>query len=139
MDVKQLAQASIDMFNDRSFRQKAKDFVDPGVVVIDVPTSQELHGVDGFIQFNEGFVTAMPDLKGTVIEHQVSGNKVTSRVRGQGTFTGSLQTPQGNIPGNGNSLNLEYKIEQDFNDAGKIMRFAATYDMQEFLRQLGVG
>jgi len=139
MDVKQLAQASFDMFNDRSFRQKAKDFVDPNVVVTDVPTGQELNGVDGYVQYNDGFVTAMPDLKGTAIEHQVSGNKVTSRVRGQGTFTGNLQTPQGNVPGNGNRLDLEYQLEQEFNDAGKIVRVAAKYDIQEFQRQLGVG
>ena len=139
MDVKQLAQASIDTFNDRSFRQKAKDLLDPNVVVLDRPTGRELRGVDGYVQFNEGFVTAMPDIKGTAIEHKVSGNKVTSRVRGQGTFTGQLQTPQGNVPGNGNRLELEYQVEQEFNDVGKIVRFAADYDMQEFMRQLGVG
>ena len=35
MDVKQLAQAIVDTFNDRSFRQKAKDMVAPDVVVVE--------------------------------------------------------------------------------------------------------
>jgi predicted ester cyclase len=139
MDVKQLAQDSVDMFNDRSYRQKAKDVMDSNVVVSDGPTGQEMRGPDGYVQYSEGFVTAMPDLTGTVIEHNVSGNKVTTRVLGQGTFTGTLQTPQGTVPGNGNPVEIEYQIEQEFNDAGKVARFAVNYDMQDFMRQLGMG
>jgi|SRR5687768_175864 len=138
MDVKQLAQDTVDSFNDRSFREKAKEVADADVVVIDRPTGQEFHGVDGFIQLSEGFVAAMPDLKGTAVEHKVDGNKVTTRVHGQGTFTGTMQTPQGTVPGNGNPLDIEYQLEQEFNDAGKLVRFAVNYDMQDFMRQLGM-
>jgi predicted ester cyclase len=139
MDVKQLAQMGVDTFNDRSFREKASDLMDANVVIIDGPTGQELHGPDGYIQFSEGFVNAIPDLKGTAIKHEVNGNKVTTRVRGQGSFTGTMVTPQGSMPGNGNPVDIEYKIEQEFNDAGKVTRFAVDYDMQDFMRQLGMG
>jgi predicted ester cyclase len=139
MDVKQLAQDTVDSFNDRSFRQKAKDVADANIVIIDKPTGQELSGVDGFVQYSEGFVTAMPDLKGTAIEHTVDGNKVTTRVQGQGTFTGTLQTPQGNVPGTGNPVKIEYELEQVFNEEGKLVHFTVTYDMQDFMRQLGIG
>ena len=138
MDVKALAQAGVDSFNDRSFREKAKDLMDPNVVVMDTPTGQELHGPDGYVQLSEGFVNAIPDLKGTAIEHKVEGNTVTSRVRGQGNFTGTLQTPQGNVPGNGNPVDIEYQIVQEFNDEGKVVRFATNYDMQDFMHQLGM-
>jgi len=138
MDIKGLAQVSIDSFNDRSFREKAKDLMDPNVVIIDGPTGQELHGPEGYVQYSDGFVNAIPDLKGTAIEHKVSGNKVTSRVRGQGNFTGTLVTPQGSFPGNGNPVDIEYQIEQEFNDEGKVVRFAVDYDIQDFMRQLGV-
>ena len=137
MDMEQLAQASADSFNDRSYRDKAKDVMDPNVVILDKPTSQEMRGPDSYVQYSDGFVNAIPDLKGTVIEHKVSGNTVTSRVRGQGNFTGTMVTPQGNLPGNGNPVDIEYQIEQEFNDAGKIVRFAVDYDMQDFMRQLG--
>jgi len=138
MDVKALAQVGVDSFNDRSFREKAKDLMDTNVVVLDIPTGQELHGPDGYIQLSEGFINAIPDLKGTAIEHNVNGNTVTSRIRGQGNFTGTLQTPQGSVPGNGNPVDIEYQIEQEFNDAGKMVRFAANYDMQDFMHQLGM-
>lgn len=139
MDLKQLAQTGVDTFNDRSFREKAKDLMDPNVVIIDKPTSQELHGPDGYIQYSEGFVNAIPDLKGTAMEHKVTGNTVTSRVRGQGNFTGTMVTPQGSMPGNGNPVDIVYQIEQEFNDKGKVVRFAVDYDMQDFMRQLGAG
>jgi len=138
MDVKELAQVGVDSFNDRSYREKAKDLMDPNVVVIDRPTGQELHGPDGYVQLSDGFVKAIPDLKGTAIEHEVNGNQVTSRVRGQGKFTGTLETPQGSFAGNGNPVDIEYQIEQEFNDAGKVVRFATNYDMQDFMRQLGI-
>ena len=139
MDMQELAQAGIDTFNDRSFREKAKDLMDPDVVILDKPTNQELRGPDGYVQYSDGFVNAIPDLKGTVIEHKVSGNKVSSRVRGQGHFTGTMVTPQGSLPGNGNTVDIEYQIEQEFNNAGKVVRFVVDYDMQDFMRQLGAG
>jgi hypothetical protein len=139
MDLKQLAQSTVDDFNDRSFRQKAREAADASIVVKDRPTGQEIRGVDGFIQYSEGFVTAMPDLQGTAVEHKVSGNKVTTIVRGKGTFTGTLQTPQGSFPGNGNPVQIEYELEQEFNEAGKLVGFTVNYDMQDFMHQLGLG
>ena len=138
MDVKQLAQNTVDDFNDRSFREKAKDVADPNIVIIDKPTGQELRGVESFVQYSDRFVTAMPDLKGEAVEHKVNGNKVMTRVHGQGTFTGTLYSPQGTVPGNGNRLDIEYQLEQEFNEAGKLVRFVVDFDMADFMRQLGV-
>ena len=137
MDLVQLAKGAADSFNDRSYREKAKDMMDPDVLIIDKPTNQEMRGPEAYVQYSDGFVNAIPDLKGTVIENKQSGNKVTSRVRGQGHFTGTMVTPQGSIPGNGNPVEIEYEIEQEFNDAGKVVRFVIDYDMQDFMRQLG--
>jgi len=139
MDVKDLAQNTVDMFNDRSFRQKAQDVANPNIVVSDKPTGQEFRGVDGFVEYSEGFVNAMPDLQGTAVEHQVDGNKVITRVHGTGTFTGTLQTPQGNMPGNGNPVDIEYQLVQVFNEDGRLVHFTVDYDMQDFMHQLGIG
>ena len=137
MDLEQLAQATADTFNDRSYRDKAKDLMDPEVQIVDKPTNQEMRGPEAYVQYSDGFVNAIPDLRGTVIENKQSGNKVTSRVRGQGHFTGTMVTPQGSVPGNGNPVEIEYEIEQEFNDAGKVVRFVIDYDMQDFMRQIG--
>jgi predicted ester cyclase len=138
MDMEQLAQATADSFNDRSYRDKAKDVMDPDVLIFDKPTNQEMRGPEAYVQYSDGFVNAIPDLKGTVVETNVSGNKVTSRIRGQGHFTGTMVTPQGSVPGNGQPVDIEYRVEQEFNDAGKVVRFAIDYDMQDFMHQLGM-
>jgi predicted ester cyclase len=138
MDVQGFAQAGIDAFNDRSFREKAEDLIDVNATIVDIPSGQELHGPNGYIQYSERFLNAIPDLKGTVIEHKVSGNKVTTRLSGQGKFTGTLQTPQGSFPGNGYLVYLEYQIQQIFNDEGKVVRFVVNYDIQNFMRRLGI-
>jgi len=110
--------------------------MDESVVIIDRPTGQEIHGVDGYIRYSEHFVNAIPDLRGTVIEHQVMQNKVISRVRQRGKFTGKLHTSHGSFQGNGNPVDIEYQIEQEFNEAGKIRRFIIHYDLPEFMDQL---
>jgi predicted ester cyclase len=138
MDVQGLAQAGIDAFNDRSFREKAEDLIDANALIVDISSGQELRGPNGYIQYSEGFLNAIPDLKGIVIEHKVSGNKVTTRLHGQGKFTGRLQTPQGSFPGNGYLVDIAYQIQQIFNDEGKVVRFVVNYDLQNFMRQLGI-
>ncbi len=140
MDAKQLAQATfVDSFNDRSYKQKAKDLVDANALIVDKPSGRQLAGPGGLVEFTDGFVNALPDLKGTLIEHKVNGNKVATRVQGKGTFTGTLQMPQGKVPGNGKKLDLEYQINSEFNDAGKLVRAEFGYDMQAFAKQLGLG
>src|SRR5262245_36054265 len=118
MNVQKLAQIGMDAFNDRNLQETARDLMDENVVIIDQPTGQEIHGVDGYIRYSESFVNAIPDLTGTVIEHQVKRNKVISRVRRRGKFTGKLNSPHGSVQGNGNTVDIEYQIEQEFNEAG---------------------
>ncbi len=137
MDVKRLAQNTVDIFNDRSYRQKAREVASPDIVVIDAPTGQQMKGIDGFVQYSQSFVDAIPDLKGTALEHEVEGNRVTTRVHARGTFTGKLQTPQGTLQGTGRPVDIEYRLEQEFNDDGKLVRFATNYDMKDFMHQLG--
>lgn len=139
MDIKQLAQSTVDQFNDRSFLTRSKDLLDANIVTVDGPTKQEMHGPDGYVKYNEGYVTAMPDIKVTVLDQKVNGNKVTSRANAKGTFTGTMQTPQGKVPGNGKKLDIVYSFEIETNAAGKITRFAVAFDMQDFARQLGLG
>jgi len=136
MNVQQLAQLGINAFNNRNFQETARDLMDERVVIIDRPTGQEIHGVDGYIKYSEHFVNAIPDLRGTVLEHQVKQNRVISRVRRQGKFTGKVHTPHGSFQGNGNLVDIEYQIEQEFNEAGKIKRFIIHYDLSDFMFQL---
>src|SRR5512142_1644726 len=138
MDVQKLAQRTIDDFNNRKYRQSAKEIAEPDIVVIDAPTGQQLKGIDNFVQYSDSFVNAMPDLRGTPLESKLNGNTVTTQVHARGTFTGTLKTPQGTFTGTGKPVDLNYQIDQEFDNAGKLVRFAMHYDMQDFRRQLGL-
>lgn len=139
MDMKQLAQSLVDQFNDRSFRTVSKNEMDPMIVVVDGPTKQEMHGPEGYVQYNAGYVEAMPDIKVNVLDIKANGKKATARLNAKGTFTGTMQTPKGKVPGNGKKLDIVYTMDLEANDAGKLTRFAVMFDMQDFLRQLGMG
>ncbi len=137
MNSVDIAKMQVNGFNDRSFRTNAQNYVSDNIVVVDGPSRQELRGLEGFIQYAEGFVTAMPDIKGTILDQKVNGNTVVTTVRATGTFTGQLQTPQGTVPGNGNKVDMSYQLEI-LVENNKIVRFTASYDMQSFMGQLGL-
>ncbi len=138
MDVQKLAQRTLDDFNNRKYRQSAKEIAEPDIVVIDAPTGQQMKGIDGFVQYSESFINAMPDLRGTALEHQVNGNQVVTKVEARGTFTGTLKTPQGTYEGTGKPVDITYQLDQEFDNAGKLTRFAINYDLNDFMRQLGL-
>ena len=104
MEVKQLTQNTVGYFNERSFRQNARQVADESIVVMDIPTGQQMQGVSGLIQYSEGFIDAMPELKGTALEHKTSGNKVTTRVRATGIFMGRCNLPKALLPAPGSQL-----------------------------------
>ena len=137
MNPVDIAKMQINGFNDRSFRTSAQNYVSDHIVVVDAQSGQELHGVEGFKQYAEGFVAAMPDIKGAILDQKANGNTVITFAQATGKFTGRLQTPQGTVPGNGNKVDFPYQLEiQVEND--KIVRFTATYNMQSFREQLGL-
>jgi predicted ester cyclase len=137
MNSADIAKIQVNGFNDRSFRTNAQDYVSENIAVIDTSSGQELRGVAGFKQYAEGFVTAMPDVKGTIVDQKVNGNTVVTSVRTMGTFTGQLHTPQGVVPGNGNKIDFPYQLEIVVEN-DKIARFTASYDIQSFMGQLGL-
>jgi predicted ester cyclase len=126
MNSVDIAKMQVNGFNDRSFRTNAQDYVSERIAVIDAVSGQELRGVAGFKQYAEGFVTAMPDVKGTIVDQKVNGNTVVTSVRTRGTFTGQLQTPQGAVPGNGNTVDFPYQIEI-LVENDKIVRFTTRF------------
>jgi predicted ester cyclase len=137
MNSADIAKMQISGFNDRSYRTNSQDYISENIVVIDTASGQELRGVEGFKQYSEGFVAAMPNVKGTIVDQKVNGNTVVTNVRATGTFTGQLYTPQGAIPGNGNKVDFPYQLEIVVEN-DRIVRFTASYDMQHFMGQLGL-
>ncbi len=137
MSPQEVAQQHHQAFNDRSFYETAGQFVSTDCVMHNAGTGQDFHGIAGYIAFGEGWLGMMPDAHLTVLSQEVENEKVYSRFRGQGTFTGSLVSPQGTVPGNGRSLDLEFEETLEIKN-GKIANGQLHFNMQEMMRQLGL-
>src|SRR3954454_13834371 len=59
---------------------------------------------EGFLEAMQGWVTAFPDLRGTVISAARDGDLLAYEIRFEGTHNGPLETPMGTIPASGRHL-----------------------------------
>lgn len=135
----EIAQQLVDSFNNRTYEQDASTFYTEDTVFVDIPTGRESKGIAAGIQDSDGWVQAMPDVQGELVGHEVDGNTVRTTMRGIGTFTGQMMTPDGStIPGNGNTLDMEY-VQIIHVEGDKVVRQEADYDMQTMMSQLGLG
>jgi predicted ester cyclase len=135
----EIAQQLVDDFNDRTYAQNAARYFAPDCVNVDLPTGQELYGIEGAIQSTDVWVQAFPDAYAEVVSHDVQGNTVTTTIRASGTFDGQMMLPDGTvIPGSGQPLEMEYRQTITVED-GMVVRVEASYDMQNMLSQLGLG
>jgi hypothetical protein len=135
----EIAQQLIDGFNDRTYAENAPHLISPNCVTIDLPTGQELHGIEGAIQSSDIWVRAFSDAYAEVVSHNVQGNTVTTMINASGTFDGQMMLPDGTfIAGNGQALAMDYQQTITIKNS-MVVRFEANYDMQNMLSQLGLG
>jgi len=76
-------------------------------------------------------------VKVTPINQVVAGSTVVTEGHFVGTHTGTLRTPQGDIPPSGNNIKLRYATVQRV-EGGLIASEHIYFDQLEFMTQLGV-
>ena len=138
MSIDDIARQFYESFNDRNIEEIANQYIHEDCVSIDGPTGIESYGPEGSIESAHMWMTAFPDGKIKILETSVSGNMVTTIFRAQGTFTGEMMSPDGNIPGTGKMLDLEFEDVLEFED-GMIVRNETHYNINDMMSQLGLG
>ena len=136
MNIQRLTQTHFELFGESEFLENVAGLMDENVVIFDNSTGQEWHGVKGYYQYLAEFVSLIPDFKSNVIGHQTYENKTISRLQMKGKFTGRVRTAEGIVFGNGNPIEIEYHVEQEFNSAGEVKRLVFKYDLTDFIYQL---
>ena len=106
-------------------------------VVTDAPGAPTMTGVPVFVEFAQAFKRGLPDSYIAPARWIESGSTVVVIGAYRGTFTGTLPTPQGDVAGNGRSLDLPFADVFDI-EAGRISRHRVYYDQMEFAAQLGL-
>jgi len=133
-EPRELAERHVSAFNERAW-SRAHELYAPDLVMIE--PSGTTQGIEPYLQTAQGFVTAMPDSRMEVTAIIESGNRVVVEGTYSGTFTGTLGTPQGEVPPTGRKLKLPLcdVIEVA---AGRITQIRAYYDQITFAAQLGL-
>lgn len=113
------------------------DLVADDFVLEDVAPGLTFEGKDGFREWLETFVTAMPDSSTEVTPLVDGGDWVATEHTGRGPHTGPLATPAGEIPATGRSVELRFGEFFRLRD-GKIVLMRAYWDSATLFRQIGV-
>jgi steroid delta-isomerase-like uncharacterized protein len=105
--------------------------------MLDVPMGLTLRGPEGFRQWLEPFLAAMPDSSTEITNVVAAGDWIATEHTGRGTHTGPLMTPNGEVPPTGRPMELKFAELFRLRD-GKVVEFRAYYDSATLLRQLGL-
>ncbi len=98
-----------------------------------VPASPDVQGQEGLRQFVTMYRTAFPDLRFTIEDQVVEGDKIVTRWTAQGTQQGPLQ----GIPPTGKAVKVTGITISRMAD-GKMTEAWVNWDMLGLLQQLGV-
>jgi ketosteroid isomerase-like protein len=101
------------------------------------PGHQVFRGKAGGRQFNSGWFDAFPDSHTTVSKFHVAGDVSVLEGVFEGTHTGILRTPMGDIPPTGKKLRGEYCNITRW-DGGLARDGAIYYDVADLMIQLGL-
>lgn len=106
----------------------------PDCVVHFTGVPEPLRGLDALKQHVAGFLTAFPDLRLTIDESLVDGDRVAHRFHATGTHTG----PLGPVPPTGRRIEIDALIV-DHVVNGRVAERWEQIDQSRMLQQLGLG
>ena len=95
--------------------------------------AEPIKGVEAWKQVVQGLLTAIPDIRFTMHEQLVMGDKVAYRWHARGTHSG----PLGPVPATGRSIAIEGLIVDHLKD-GKVAERWEQYDQSLMLQQMGL-
>jgi steroid delta-isomerase-like uncharacterized protein len=136
-DNKHLARAVYDAFNDGDL-ERALAMAADDIVVELVPFDLTFQGKAGFRDFMQGFKSAFPDLRLTVVTQVATEDAVVSELTWRGTHTGPLMTPAGEIPPTGKTVQDSRFCEVWTIRDGQVTSLHNYQDAASWLRQLGL-
>ena len=131
-----LAKSSVLAYNEKNY-DKMREPLATNVVYDEVGTGRKIQGVNDVLAAFRAWSTAIPDSKATFVNEYVSGNTVVLELVWNGTHTGPLQTPNGQIAPTGKRINVRAcEVFDTVNNQVTAIRH--YFDMTTLLKQIGV-
>jgi steroid delta-isomerase-like uncharacterized protein len=136
-----LARSLTDLYNshqsDPKWLEKSMSAFAADSQHIDVPLGITLPGSEGYKQSGQFFAEAFPDSTIEVTNVFATEDRFVLEYTGQGTNTGPLHLPTGDIPATGRWAELRLcDVAQIRNE--KIVKYHSYYDTMTMLQQLGL-
>ena len=130
-----VARANIEAFNAGDWKGLAATFADK-CVYDELATHRHLEGQEAIVEANREWKEAFPDAKGRIDRAMADNGTVTLEITWEGTQSGTLHMPTGDIAPSGRRISL--KAAQVFEVEGERIREAHHYfDLTSLLQQIG--
>ena len=135
-DPMTVATAMLEKFNTRDFAGIIEDG-GGAVDYTEVGTGRRITDPDEMVAALEGWVTAMPDVRGTVLSAMRDGDRMCVEIHWEGTHAGPLTTPAGPLPATGNHTSTRAAELFTIRD-GRIVDMVHYLDIMTMMTQLGM-
>jgi steroid delta-isomerase-like uncharacterized protein len=97
-----VARDMIEAFNEADY-ERCGALLAPDALYIETSTARRVEGRDAILEVFEGWRTAFPDARGTIVSAVTSDDTVALQLTWEGTQTGPLHSPAGVVPPSGQS------------------------------------
>lgn len=134
-DPMTVATAVVERFNSRDY----DGIIEDGGGAVDyteVGTGRRITDPDEFLAALRAWVTALPDVRGTVLSAMRDGDRMCVEIHWQGTHSGPLATPSGTLPPSGNHTSTR-AVELFTIRDGRIVDMVHYLDMMTMMTQIG--
>jgi steroid delta-isomerase-like uncharacterized protein len=129
--VREMYAAFNDHELDRTVAVVSDDFT-----LLDVATGQTYHGPQGFKQWLQPWLTAVPNGRAELTNLLATDDAVATEHVGRGTHSGPLVTRDRTIPASGRPVELSFAEVIEVG-GGKLVAMRAYWDAATLLRQVG--
>jgi steroid delta-isomerase-like uncharacterized protein len=134
-DLISVARQEVEAFNAGDWERFAET-VAPDAVYDEVATGRRFEGKEDIVEVNRSWKAAFPDARGTITKVSASGDTVTVEVTWEGTQSGPMEGPQGEMPPSNRHAVVRAVQILEFSD-GRIKENRHYFDMLGMLQQLG--
>ena len=114
-----------------------KAAITAGFVYDEIGTQRKMKGPEQVIEAWQGWATALPDSNATFENAFVAGGKVILELTWRGKHTGPMQSPKGQIPATGKSIEIRACQIVEV-EGGKAKSMRHYFDMMTMMQQLGL-
>jgi steroid delta-isomerase-like uncharacterized protein len=135
-DLIEVARQEVETFSQGDW-DRYREIHSPDAVYDEVGTGRRVEGIEEIIDVNRSWREAFPDAKGTVGKTSASGDTVTMEITWEGTQSGPMEGPGGELPPSNRRATVRAVQVLEFAD-GRIKENRHYFDSMGMFAQLGV-